>query len=270
MPPASRTGISTLTHNFFGNATQSQERFERRFQLLKDLDEPLRQVPYNDAMAAYGSYYERAKAMMYNQAVDAVFKFDATDEGRYGNTAVGRSLLVARNAVRARNGATFINVTQGGWDTHVGQFDTAQGTTIYTLTNDLDRAVGSLVEDLKASGDFDSTLIVLMGEFGRTPGVLNSRGGRDHYRPVMSVALLGGGVRGGRAIGASDATAANITDYGWSGNRAIYVEDITATIYSALGVDWTKSIVDTPSGRRYDYIVQSPEYDFRPVNEVFG
>ncbi len=270
MPPATRTGISTLTHNFFGNATQSQARFERRFQLLKDLDEPLRQAPYNDAMAAYGSYYDRAKAMMYNQAVDAVFKFDAADEGRYGNTAVGRSLLVARNAVRARNGATFINVTQGGWDTHVGQFDAAQGTTIYTLTNDLDRAVGSLVEDLKASGDFDSTLIVLMGEFGRTPGVLNSRGGRDHYRSVMSVALLGGGVRGGRVIGASDATAANIVEYGWSGNRAIYTEDITATIYSALGVDWTKSILDTPSGRRYDYIAQSPEFGFRPVNEVFG
>lgn len=270
MPPANRAGIGTLTHNYFGTAQQSEARFENRFSLLKDLDEPLRRAPFNPDMAAYGSYYDRAKSMMYNQAVDAVFKFDATDEGRYGNTSVGRSLIVARNAVRAKNGATFINVTQGGWDTHVGQFDISQGTTIYSLTNDLDRAVGSLVEDLKASGDFDSTLIVMMGEFGRTPGVLNSRAGRDHYRNVMSVAMMGGGVKGGRALGSTDPTSANIADPGWSANRAIYVEDITATIYSALGVDWTKSINDTPSGRRFDYLVQSAELNFRPVEEVFG
>jgi uncharacterized protein (DUF1501 family) len=126
------------------------------------------------------------------------------------------------------------------------------------------------VEDLKATGEFDSTLIVIMGEFGRTPGVLNSRGGRDHYRQVMSVAMLGGGVRGGRAIGLSDANGANIVEFGWSGNRAIYTEDIAATIYSALGIDWTKSITDTPSGRRYYYITPSAEHGFRPVEEVFG
>lgn len=270
MPPAQQSGIGTLTHNHFGAAAASQERFERRFALLEEIDAALRTNPANEVMAAYGAYYGRAKAMMYNAAVDAVFKFDANDQGRYGNTAVGRSLLVARNAVRAKNGAVFVNVTQGGWDTHVGQFDPAQGTNIYTLTNDLDRAVGSLVEDLKASGDFDSTLIVLMGEFGRTPGVLNSRAGRDHYREVMSVALLGGGVKGGRVIGASDANGARITDFGWSGQRAIYPEDIVATIYSALGIDWTKGIDDTPSGRRYEYVPGTTEGRFQPVNEVFG
>ena len=79
-----------------------------------------------------------------------------------------------------------------------------------------------------------------------------------------------GGVKGGRALGSTDPTSANIADPGWSANRAIYVEDITATIYSALGVDWTKSINDTPSGRRFDYLVQSAELNFRPVEEVFG
>jgi hypothetical protein len=270
MPPAQTTGISTLTHNHFGAAGPSAERFERRFSLLKELDAALREVPANEAMAAYGAYYDRARAMMYSDAVDSVFKFTATDQGRYGNTTVGRSLIVARNAIRAKNGATFINVTQGGWDTHVGQFDPGTTPNIYTLTNDLDRAVASFVEDLKASGDFDSTLIVMMGEFGRTPGVLNSRAGRDHYRDVMSVAMLGGGVRGGRVIGASDANGARITDFGWSGQRPIYVEDITATIYSALGIDWTKAIDDTPSGRRYYYVPGAGEGTYRPVNEVFA
>src|SRR5262249_40952585 len=150
---------------------------------------------------------------------------------------IGRSLLVARNAVRGKLGVAFVSVTQTGWDTHVAQFDRGQTTNLYQLSNDLDRSLGSLVEDLKASGDLDQTLIVMMGEFGRTPGVLNSRSGRDHYRPVMSVAMLGGGVRGGRVIGASDSTGSAITDPGWSGNRAIYPDDIAATIYSALGID---------------------------------
>lgn len=270
MPPASTGGIGTLTHNYFGTTAQSTERFERRFSLLKELDSALRQAPANEAMAAYGSYYDRAKAMMYNAAVDSVFKFSTDDQGRYGNTSVGRSLIVARNAVRAKNGAVFINVTQGGWDTHVGQFDMGQSPNIYTLTNELDRAVGSLVEDLKASGDFDSTLIVMMGEFGRTPGVLNSRAGRDHYRNVMSVAMMGGGIKGGRAIGVTDANGAAITDFGWSGQRPIYVEDITSTIYSALGVDWTRAIDDTPSGRRFFYVAGAGPDGYRPVEEVFA
>jgi hypothetical protein len=270
MPPATTSGIATLTHNFFGPAQQSSERFDRRFSLLKELDAALREVPANEAMAAYGAYYDRAKAMMYNATVDSVFKFSTDDQGRYGNTAVGRALLVARNAIRANNGATFINVTHNGWDTHVGQFDPAQSPNIYTLTNELDRAVGTLVEDLKASGDFDSTLIVMMGEFGRTPGVLNSRAGRDHYRNVMSVAMMGGGVKGGRVIGATDATAAAITKFGWSQERPIYPEDIAATIYSALGIDWTKSIDDTPSKRRFYYVPGAMEGNFVPVEEVFG
>jgi hypothetical protein len=270
MPPASTGGISTLTHNFFGTSEQSQARFDRRFSLLKELDAALREAPANEAMAAYGSYYDRARAMMYNAAVDSVFRFTTDDQNRYGNTAVGRSLLVARNAVRAKNGATFINVTQSGWDTHFGQFDPGTLPNIYTLTNELDRAVGSLVDDLKASGDFASTLIVLMGEFGRTPGVLNSRAGRDHYRDVMSVAMLGGGVRGGRVIGASDSNGARITEFGWSQQRPIYPEDIAATIYSALGIDWTKSIDDTPSKRRFYYVPGAAEGDYVPVEEVWG
>src|SRR6476646_7477286 len=209
--------------------------------------------------------------MMYNDAVDAVFKFSADDENRYGANSIGRSLLVARNAIRGKLGVAFVSVTQPGWDTHVSQFDRSLSTNMYQLTNDLDRSVGNLVDDLRASGDLSQTLIVMMGEFGRTPGVLNSRSGRDHYRPVMSVAMIGGGVRGGRVIGSSDATGSAITDTGWSEGRAIYPDDIAATIYSALGIDWTKSIDDTPSGRRFNYINNTGDGGlFKPVAEVFA
>ena len=268
MPPATRNGITTLSHNHFGAIAQSRERFERRFGLLETLDAPLRQAPMNDAMAAYAGYYGRARAMMYNDVVDNIFKFSVDDENRYGATGVGRAAIVARNAIRAKNGAIFFNISQGGWDLHDNQF--TAGTSIYTLTRDLDNAVSALSEDLKATGEFGETLIVVMGEFGRTPGPLNSRTGRDHYRNVQSIALLGGGIRGGRVIGATDAQGSAITDYGWSGKRAIYPEDITASIYSALGVDWTKSVLDTPSRRKFDFIVGAADGKFAPVEEFWG
>jgi hypothetical protein len=77
-------------------------------------------------------------------------------------------------------------------------------------------------------------------------------------------------MRGGRVIGATDANGSLITEYGWSGNRPIYPEDITASIYSALGVDWTKSLLDTPSRRRYDFLVGASEGKFGPVDEFWG
>jgi uncharacterized protein (DUF1501 family) len=109
-----------------------------------------------------------------------------------------------------------------------------------------------------------------MSEFGRTPGLLNSRGGRDHYKDIMSAVLIGGGVRGGRAIGTTDSTSAAVTDPGWSEDRVMQVEDVVATIYSALGVDWTKSIADTPSGRKFYYVEGASAGLYQPVNEVFA
>ena len=267
-PPAQRTGIATLTHNHFGS--DSNNRFNRRFGMLEALDQPLRQAPYSQGMADYASFYNTARGMMYNEAVANVFTYDANDEGRYGNTQAGRSLLVARNAIRGKNGTVFVNVSVTGWDLHDTMFDTGRAGNFYTLVNELDRALGALVEDLKASGDFGQTMIVLMGEFGRTPGYLNSRGGRDHYKDAMSVAMLGGGVKGGRVIGAKNATGSAIVTPGWSADRPIYTEDITATVYSALGVDYTKSIADTPSRRRYVYVPGVADGKYQPIEEVWG
>src|SRR5260370_12088796 len=163
MPPATRTGVATLTHNFFGSS--SQQRFEERLKLLQHRAEPLRQKPYNEVMAAYASYYPRAKSMMYEDSVDTVFKFSTDDENRYGANGTGRPLLWARHTVRAMQGAVLIDVTQGGWALHVGQFDTGLSPNLFTLSNCLDRAVGSLAVVLKASGDLNETLIVMMREF---------------------------------------------------------------------------------------------------------
>jgi hypothetical protein len=86
----------------------------------------------------------------------------------------------------------------------------------------------------------------------------------------MSIAMAGGGVKGGRAIGKTSAAGEEIIEPGWSGNRGIFIEDIACTVYSALGIDWTKRIANTPSGRVFEYVPQAGLGNFTSVDEVFG
>ena len=266
--PANQGGFSTITHPFFGNA--SEARFQQRFALLEKLDGEIRRNPHDRLQANHASFYTSAKGMMYDPVITEVFRFSADDNSRYGNTNFGRSCIVARNAVRSGQGASFINLTIGGWDMHQRMFDTGYPGNLYQVGGDLDRSIAMLVEDLKASGHFESTLIVMMGEFGRTPGALNVSGGRDHHKNAMCCAMLGGGVKGGRVIGATDANGAEVKDPGWSKQRPIYFEDITATIYSALGINWTRSLTETPSGRRFEYVPYASTGQHTCVQEVFG
>ena len=261
-------GLGNLQHNFWGN--QSQAFFDRSFSLMQALDAPLMTKPLSAEMAAYSQVVGQARQLIYNDAVDRTFKFSLADQTRYGNTNIGRGLIVARNLIQSKLGAVFISVTHGGWDLHSQQFNRNVGTNLYTLNNDLDRALGNLISDLRASGDLSTTLIVALGEFGRTPGPLNSAYGRDHYMNAMSALLLGGGIRGGRAIGTTDATGSRLVDFGWSRERPIYIEDIVSTIYSALGIDWTKSLDGAQEGRRYYYVLGAANNSFGPIEEVFA
>jgi hypothetical protein len=266
-PPLDPGGLPTLRHDFFGN--QSQSRFQDRYALLKTLNTGIAD-PYLDAgMAAQSAFFDTAHRMMYQDALSNVFKFNSDDDRRYGSTSFGRSCIIARNAVQVAQGARFITIDFSGWDTHSGMYDRSTTGNMYQLCNTLDRGVSELASDLRLSGDLRSTLIVAMGEFGRTPGQLNPRGGRDHHREAMSVLMLGGGVRGGRAIGATDIAGDQVITPGWSQERPIYFEDVAATIYSALGIDWTKSIANTPSGRKFEYVSRAATGSYLPVDEVF-
>jgi hypothetical protein len=260
-------GLPNLRHDFYG--TQSQGFFDGAYELLQALETPFRSQPLNDSTAAYSDIVSQARSLVYNDPVGRVFQFTAADEARYGGNDLGRALIVARNAVQARMGAVFINITYPGWDQHFRQFDMGNGTNLYILNSNLDRAVGNLIADLRISGHLRSTLIVALGEFGRTPGPLNQRDGRDHYRPVMSALLAGGGIRGGQAIGVTDATGAEIIDPGWSRQRPIYMEDIASTIYSALGIDWTKVIHGDALGRGFEYVPSTDPYQYQPINELW-
>ena len=267
-PSVQADGLDILEHNYFGDA--SQARFNQKFALLQQLEAPFLANPPDQSMATHAEFYNSARGLMYDPVISNVFKFDNEDDARYGANQFGRSCIVARNAIQSDSGAAYITIQSHGWDTHQNMWDRAYMPNLYVLCNELDTAVGCLVEDLKAAGKLDETLIVMMGEFGRTPGDLNGVGGRDHHKDAMSALMMGGGVAGATIIGATDAEGAQVVEPGWSRGRPIYTEDITASIYSALGINWTKSITDTPSGRKFEYVPFSDTGEYTSVEEIFA
>jgi hypothetical protein len=266
--PASAGGFTTLTHPDYG--AQGQQRFEQKYKMLSELEAPLRAAPFDPAVNNHLTFYDSGRQMMYDDTISNVFKFSTQEDTRYGANQFGRSCIVARNAVMAKQGVAFISIRLGGWDMHLNMWNKNFNPNMYSLGNQLDLGVGMLAQDLKAANLLNETLIVMMGEFGRTAGTLNSRGGRDHLRDAMSVAMIGGGVKGGRVIGSTDENGAKMVDPGWKAQRNIFMEDLAATLYSALGINYTKRILDTPSGRIFEYVAGAARGLYKPVDEVFG
>ena len=137
----------------------------------------------------------------------------------------------------------FVEVTLGGWDTHQDNF-----TRVPQLCSSLDPGLATLLRDLADRKMLDSTLVVCMGEFGRTPKInQNPQPGRDHYPRVFSALIGGGGIGGGRVIGSSDRDGVDIKE------RPVMVGDLLATMYTALGVDIKKQVI-SPLGRPLKFV----------------
>jgi len=242
-------------------------RFASRLKLLHGLDDNLRvNSPMGTEMEDYNTFYQAASGMMYNPTVTKAFSFNTAEVTPYGNTGFGQACLTAKKVLEANAGTRFIQITFGSWDMHQNIYSP---TALPNMGKQLDDGLGQLISDLKGSGLFDSTLIVMAGEFGRTVGPLTAALGRDHF-PVQFAVFAGAGVAGGRALGATDATGANITDPGWSRQRVVRPEDIEATIYSALGINWTTIRMDDPLNRGYYYVPNSDTDLYGPINELWG
>ncbi|HPT26034.1 MAG TPA: DUF1501 domain-containing protein [Bryobacteraceae bacterium] len=248
-----------------------QAGFERRYNLLLDLDAGTRA---SGAMGQPGDemvqFNLSARSLMFNSAVDSVFTFSTEERARYGTTSLGNACLTARNLLRANLGARFIQITTGGWDNHSGIYTgMLNASNASSGGRKFDEAVGTMLDDLKADGSLDRTLVVAMGEFGRTVGSPNTRSGRDHFMG-MSVYMAGAGIKGPKAIGGTDAEGRNTLEPGWSAGRHIYPEDVEATIYAALGIDWTKAYHDDPLGRGFYLLPNNQGLEFKPVQEIWG
>ena len=256
-------GISNTT-----SATGSQTRFESRFKLLNSLDANLRtNAPNGAPMSDYNEFYIDAKQLMYNPVVNEYFGYPASESVRYGSSSTGNAMLVASQVLKANLGTRYVQITSNdGWDMH---------SNIYAATNlpakakIIDDGLSTLIGDLKANGLFDSTMIVMFGEFGRTVGPITAQLGRDHW-PQQFCFFAGGGIKGGTLVGQTDAQGRDTIDFGWSQNRYVYPEDIEATIYSAMGIDWTTVRHDDPLGRGFEYVPTTGPFPYMPVHELWG
>ena len=222
----------------------------------------------------FDSFYKSALGMMTAPGLAEAFTIPEQDRARYGSSTLGDSCILARNLVRAEAGTRFVSVSHNGWDLHANMYDPKNKRNHYGLCRELDSAFAALLTDLATMRAKDGktllekTFIVCMGEFGRTGGDLTVNKGRDHNRSAFSAAFAGAGVKGGRAFGVTDANGVNVLQSEWNEKRSIYPEDVIVTMYSLLGIDWTKKITNTPSGRAFEYIEQQSGTDFVRFREI--
>ncbi len=211
-------------------------RFRRRLQALDAMETQFAHATGDAKIEGRRQVYAKAVRLMQTPKLDAFDVSTESDATRraYGDTDFGRGCLVARRLVE--RGVKFIEVVLDGWDTHQNNFDRTKA-----LMATLDPAFAALLDDLNARRLLASTLVACMGEFGRTPHV-NANDGRDHWPDAWSVALAGGGIRGGVVRGATDEDGAKVASAPTS------VPDLLATMATLLGLDPGHTEM-TPAGR---------------------
>ncbi len=251
---------------------------EERWRLLSELrkTDRARVAKMGREMAGYEDFYETAHQLLSDPRWPQAFQIAAADKERYGNNAVGTSCILARNVLAQDAGAHYIHICHPGWDHHVQIWDHKASANHYTLCQELDPALSSLLEDLgrmpsqhdPAKTLLDETLVVVMSEFGRTPGALNNMAGRDHYNKCFPVMFAGAGVKAGAVLGRTDSEGAKCLETGWHRTEQPRIENIVATMYSALGIDWAKEIRNTPSGRAYAYVDPLGANGYIPTDDI--
>jgi hypothetical protein len=206
----------------------ADERIDARLKFLQRLDRGFGEGRGTEVPESRQIMYGRSRQLMTSPLTKA---FDLSQEKeavreRYGKDNFGQGCLMASRLVES--GVPVVEVRLNGWDTHQDNW-----TRVPQLLSQVDRGMSNLIDDLKAKGLLDSTMVVWMGEFGRTPRP-NARGGRDHYPRAWSMAMAGGGIVGGQVVGETDAGAEEVKD------RPVTVPDLFASWAHAFGLDARK------------------------------
>jgi hypothetical protein len=227
-------------------------RMRRRLTMLGMVEDGFAAQNRGTASVDHKAVYAKTLRLMNSRQARALSLDDVPPRirERYGNHSFGQGCLMARRLVE--QGVTFVEVTLGGWDNHTDIFEALSG----RLLPQLDQGMGALVEDLAQSGLLDSTLVVWMGEFGRTPRV-NQGGGRDHWPRSWSVVLGGAGLKGGQVVGETDPDGVEIAD------RELGVMDLVATMTRAMNIDLDTEYT-TPRGRPMKLVDGG-----QPIHELF-
>ncbi len=220
-------------------STASDKQFGNRFGLLEQMDQAFKAEYKTEIITDHKTAYERAVKLMQSKegkAFDISLESSAS-KSKYGSGKFAEGVLMARRLVEV--GVPFVEVGLGGWDTHQDNFEKVKN-----LSVQVDAAMSALITDLKDRGLLDSTLIVWMGDFGRTPNI-NTKGakpGRDHYPKAWSLAMFGGGIKGGQVIGKTDKEGGTVED------GKVSTQDFLGTVCDVIGIDHTKKN-ETPGGR---------------------
>jgi hypothetical protein len=231
------------------------DRFQGRKELRMQVDRMVRinEEAAGDPVLSVDKFYQQAYQLVTSTAAQQAFDIHREPDGvrkKYERNGFGQRCLLARRLVEA--GVPFVTVYDGGWDHHTDIFDSFN-----RRMPRWDATVAALIEDLEQRGMLETTMVIALGEFGRTPQV-NNRGGRDHWSNAMSVLFAGGGTRGGQVIGATDPRGYSAVD------RVLSPENFVSTVYSKLGMDPNK-IYFTPEGRPV-HLVSDPT----PIQELMG
>lgn len=222
--------------NLAPNRTITDARLDRRMELWRGFEAEFEATHPTPQVAGQRAIGERAVAMMRAPQAGAFTLDDesAATRERYGRTRFGQGCLMARRLIEAD--VPFVEVALRGWDTHRDNFPTVE-----RLSGELDLGVSALLDDLRSNGRLASTLVVIMGDFGRTPNI-NANGGRDHYPSASSIVMAGGGVVGGQVIGSTDPDGYEIAE------RPVGVPDVFSSMAHALGIAGDETHM-TPQGR---------------------
>jgi hypothetical protein len=219
------------------------DRLRRRRAMVGTLDGFARDVSETPLTTSRDQFVDQAYDLLTSSAAQAAFRIGdepAAVRDRYGRNPFGQSCLLARRLIEA--GVSFVTLNDRGpgalgWDTHQANFTTIKD----TLAPPLDRGASALLADLEERGLLDQTLVVVMGEFGRTPKI-NPNAGRDHHGRANSIVMAGAGMPGGLVVGRTDSRGEAPAD------RPVTPADIAATLYTALGIDPNHQF-ETPDGR---------------------
>ena len=233
----------------------AEDRFLSRKGLRGQVDRLVRiaDKAAGDPVNALDEYYEQGYNLVSSKEAQQAFDIHSEpDEVReaYGRNAFGQRALLARRLVEA--GVPFVTLYEGGWDHHSNIFKALD-----KKLPPFEASIAALIDDLDRRGTLERTLVVALGEFGRTPKV-NARGGRDHWSNAMSVMMAGGGTPGGQVIGATDKRGYTAVE------RILSPENFASTIYTKLGINPDK-VLYTPQGRP-THLVSDPT----PIAELFA
>lgn len=217
---------------------KDKQEFSKRITILKQLENDASKI-LNPQQKNYAEFYDQTIKLLDSKDLEVfdLTKEDPASRSKYGDNRFGQGVCLAKRLIE-KGGCKFIEVQDGGWDTHVNNFEALE-----SKLKVLDTAVNALIEDLASSNLLKKTLIVITTDFGRTP-IVNINNGRDHHPGCFSGVLIGAGIRGGQAYGVTDP----------KGMRAIEnvasVQDFNATIAAAAGLS-VDNVLISPEGRPF-------------------